>query len=417
MSRVTSAFVAALITLVLGGFLLGMSLTSEGINLVVEASSTGKITFLFVGVALVFLLQLFREQVGNFTAKMRSDERMELPSFLRTSQQQRVWTMFIIIGLLIFPFMSSRGAVDIATLTLIYVMLGLGLNVVVGLAGLLDLGYVGFYAVGAYTYALLNMYFGVSFWVALPVAGGLAALFGFLLGFPVLRLRGDYLAIVTLGFGEIIRILLNNWTELTGGPNGIARIPKPTLFGLEFNRRPSEEGATTFHDFFGISYSSEYKVMFLYLMALVLVLITLYVIRRLIRMPIGRAWEALREDDIACRSLGLNPTTIKLGAFTIGASFAGFAGSFFAARQGFISPESFTFIESAIILAIVVLGGMGSQLGVILAAIAMTVLPELAREFDEYRMLLFGLMMVLMMIWRPQGLLPMKRPHLELKRD
>ncbi|MDX1319494.1 MAG: DUF3382 domain-containing protein, partial [Oceanospirillum sp.] len=189
MSRVTSAFVAALITLVLGGFLLGMTLTSEGINLVVEASSTGKITFLFVGVALVFLLQLFREQVGNFTAKMRSDERMELPSFLRTSQQQRVWTMFIIIGLLIFPFMSSRGAVDIATLTLIYVMLGLGLNVVVGLAGLLDLGYVGFYAVGAYTYALLNMYFGVSFWVALPIAGGLAALFGFLLGFPVLRLR------------------------------------------------------------------------------------------------------------------------------------------------------------------------------------------------------------------------------------
>lgn len=417
MSRVTSAFVAALITLVLGGFLLGLSLTSEGINLVVEASTPGKITFLFVGVAIVFLLQLFREQVGNFTTRMRSDERMELPSFLRTSQQQRVWTMFIIIGLLIFPFMSSRGAVDIATLTLIYVMLGLGLNVVVGLAGLLDLGYVGFYAVGAYTYALLNMYFGVSFWVALPIAGGLAALFGFLLGFPVLRLRGDYLAIVTLGFGEIIRILLNNWTDLTGGPNGIARIPKPTLFGLEFSRRPSEEGATTFHEFFGISYSSEYKVMFLYLMALVLVLVTLYVIRRLIRMPIGRAWEALREDEIACRSLGLNPTTIKLGAFTIGATFAGFAGSFFAARQGFISPESFTFIESAIILAIVVLGGMGSQLGVILAAIAMTVLPELAREFDEYRMLLFGLMMVLMMIWRPQGLLPMKRPHLELKRD
>ncbi|WP_086480273.1 high-affinity branched-chain amino acid ABC transporter permease LivM [Oceanospirillum sanctuarii] len=417
MSRVTSAFVAALITLVLGGFLLGMSLTSEGINLVVETSTTGKMTVLFVGVVLVFLLQLFREQVGSFTSKMRSDERMELPSFLRTSQQQRMWTMFVIAGLVLFPFISSRGAVDIATLTLIYVMLGLGLNVVVGLAGLLDLGYVGFYAVGAYSYALLNMYFGVSFWVALPIAGGLAALFGFLLGFPVLRLRGDYLAIVTLGFGEIIRILLNNWTELTGGPNGIARIPKPTFFGLEFNRRPSEEGATTFHDFFGIGYSSEYKVMFLYLMALVLVLITLYVIRRLIRMPIGRAWEALREDEIACRSLGLNPTTIKLGAFTIGASFAGFAGSFFAARQGFISPESFTFIESAIILAIVVLGGMGSQLGVILAAIAMTVLPELAREFDEYRMLLFGLMMVLMMIWRPQGLLPMKRPHLELKRD
>jgi len=417
MSRVTSAFVAALITLILGGFLLGLSLTSEGINLVVGPSTPGKITFLFVGVAIVFVLQYFREHVGRFTTRMRSDQRMELPSFLRSSQQQRIWTMFVIIGLLLFPFLSSRGAVDIATLTLIYVMLGLGLNVVVGLAGLLDLGYVGFYAVGAYTYALLNMYFGVSFWVALPIAGGLAALFGFLLGFPVLRLRGDYLAIVTLGFGEIIRILLNNWTDLTGGPNGIARIPKPTLFGLEFSRRPSEEGATTFHEFFGISYSSEYKVIFLYLMALLLVLLTVYVIRRLIRMPIGRAWEALREDEIACRALGLNPTMIKLGAFTIGASFAGFAGSFFAARQGFISPESFTFIESAIILAIVVLGGMGSQLGVILAAIAMTVLPELAREFDEYRMLLFGLMMVLMMIWRPQGLLPMKRPHMELKRD
>ena len=371
---------------------------------------------MFIGAALVFLLQYFREQVSSATSRIKGDGKSELPAFLRTSKQQRIWGFWLIGALLIFPFVSSRGAVDIATLTLIYVMLGLGLNVVVGFAGLLDLGYVGFYAVGAYSYALLNFYFDVSFWVALPIAGILTAFFGFLLGFPVLRLRGDYLAIVTLGFGEIIRILLNNWTELTGGPNGIARIPKPSLFGLEFTRRPSE-GGTTFHEFFGISYSSEYKVMFLYILALLLVLLTIYVIRRLIRMPIGRAWEALREDEIACRSLGLNPTTIKLSAFTIGASFAGFAGSFFAARQGFISPESFTFIESAIVLAIVVLGGMGSQLGIVLAAMAMTILPELAREFDEYRMLLFGLMMVLMMIWRPQGLLPMKRPHLELKRD
>jgi branched-chain amino acid transport system permease protein len=241
----------------------------------------------------------------------------------------------------------------------------------------------------------------------------MAAFFGFILGFPVLRLRGDYLAIVTLGFGEIIRIMLNNLTALTGGPRGIGNIPKPTLFNLEFSRRASE-GSQSFHEYFGIAFNSNHRVIFLYLLALVLVLITVFVINRLIRMPIGRAWEAMREDEIACRALGMNPTQIKLSAFTIGATFAGFAGSFFAARQGFISPESFTFIESAIILAIVVLGGMGSQIGVILAAIVMTVLPEMAREFNEYRMLLFGLMMVLMMIWRPQGLLPMKRPHLEL---
>jgi branched-chain amino acid transport system permease protein len=243
----------------------------------------------------------------------------------------------------------------------------------------------------------------------------LAATFGFVLGFPVLRLRGDYLAIVTLGFGEIIRILLNNWTGLTGGPNGISGIDKPTLFGLEFNRRAAE-GHTTFHEFMGIDYSSSYKVIFLYLIAVLLVIWVLFVINRLMRMPIGRAWEALREDEIACRSLGLNRTVIKLSAFTFGASTAGFAGCFFAARQGFISPESFVFIESAIILAIVVLGGMGSQFGVILAAIVMTILPEFAREFSEYRMLLFGLLMVLMMRWRPQGLLPSKRPHMELKR-
>ena len=203
---------------------------------------------------------------------------------------------------------------------------------------------------------------------------------------------------------------------LTGGPNGISGIPKPTLGGLEFNRTVKDGGFGTFHDFFGIAYNANHKVIFLYLMALVLVVATLFVINRLLRMPLGRAWEALREDEIACKSLGLNPTIIKLTAFTIGACFAGFAGSFFASRQGFISPESFVFIESAIVLAIVVLGGMGSQIGVVLAAIVMTVLPELAREFNEYRMLMFGLLMVFMMIWRPQGLLPMSRPHMELRK-
>ncbi|MGL6000724.1 MAG: high-affinity branched-chain amino acid ABC transporter permease LivM [Plesiomonas sp.] len=421
----THALFCAGMLIVLTFMLMGLRLTSEGSQLVVSGASDGHLTLIFGGALLLFIVQLLRpaltRAVLGIAARLptsgtsSSSARLALPQQMQTPPARRAMVTLAVVAALLFPFIASRGAVDIATLTLIYVMLGLGLNVVVGLAGLLDLGYVGFYAVGAYTYALLNSYLGFSFWQALPLAGMMAGLFGFLLGFPVLRLRGDYLAIVTLGFGEIIRILLLNQTNLTGGPNGISQIPKPTLFGLEFNRTVKEGGWDTFHHFFGLPYSGDNKVIFLYLMALALVFITLLVIYRLLRMPLGRAWEALREDEIACRSLGLNPTIIKLTAFTIGATFAGFAGSFFAARQGFISPESFTFIESAIILAIVVLGGMGSQVGIILAAIVMTVLPELAREFNEYRMLLFGLMMVLMMLWRPQGLLPMQRPHLTLK--
>jgi branched-chain amino acid transport system permease protein len=241
----------------------------------------------------------------------------------------------------------------------------------------------------------------------------MAAFFGFILGFPVLRLRGDYLAIVTLGFGEIIRLLLTNLTQWTGGPDGISGIPKPSVLGLELTRKAAH-GGETFHQFFGLTYDSSHIIVALYLMALVLAAVTLWFSNRLIRMPVGRAWEALREDEIACRSLGLNPTTIKLSAFTMGAMFAGFGGALFAARQGIVNPESFTFIESALVLAVVVLGGMGSQLGVILAAILITVLPELAREFAGYRMLIFGLVMIVMMIWRPQGLLPMKRHQVEV---
>mgnify|MGYP001302781772 FL=1 len=412
---IKSAIISAVVVLVLSAVLLGVRLTQVGTELTLVGAEPAVLWKIFAASALIFFYNLFRDQIERVLGLM---PKPTLSAGLREISQrqfiQRLLWCFIIAAALIFPFLGSRSQIDLATLVLIYVMLGLGLNIVVGLAGLLDLGYVGFYAVGAYTYAMLAMYFGVGFWTGLVAAGIMAAFFGFILGFPVLRLRGDYLAIVTLGFGEIIRILLNNFTELTGGPRGIGNIPKPTLFNLEFSRRASE-GTQTFHEFFGIAFNSTHRVMFLYLLALVLVLITVFVINRLIRMPIGRAWEAMREDEIACRALGMNPTNIKLSAFTIGATFAGFAGSFFAARQGFISPESFTFIESAIILAIVVLGGMGSQIGVILAAIVMTVLPEMAREFNEYRMLLFGLMMVLMMIWRPQGLLPMKRPHLELQ--
>ncbi|MBT9236162.1 high-affinity branched-chain amino acid ABC transporter permease LivM [Pseudomonas inefficax] len=411
------AFFSALLVWAVAFPVLGLKLSIDGISLVVHSQGSFTISIIAVCSVLMFLRVLFDKQWSSVMGR-RSDRKLIPPAvsnYLTLPKTQRYVILGLIVAALVWPFFGSRGAVDIATLILIYVLLGLGLNIVVGLAGLLDLGYVGFYAVGAYSYAMLSHYLGWSFWVCLPIAGLMAATFGFLLGFPVLRLRGDYLAIVTLGFGEIIRLFLRNLTDWTGGPNGISNIPKPELFGLTFERRAAE-GMQTFHEFFGLEYNSINKVIFLYLVALLLALLALFVINRLLRMPIGRAWEALREDEIACRALGLNPTVIKLSAFTLGACFAGFAGSFFAARQGLVTPESFTFIESAIILAIVVLGGMGSQLGVILAAIVMILLPELMREFSEYRMLMFGALMVLMMIWRPQGLLPMQRPHMELHR-
>jgi branched-chain amino acid transport system permease protein len=319
------------------------------------------------------------------------------------------------VAALTLPFLpfANRYVLDVGILVLTYVMLGWGLNIVVGLAGLLDLGYVAFYAVGAYSYALLALNFDLGFWQCLPLAGVFAAMFGILLGFPVLRLRGDYLAIVTLGFGEMIRVILINWYSLTRGPDGLSGIPRPTFFGLPF-ARPADDGVSTFHSVFGIEYSPLHRVIFLYYVILVLALLTNWFTLRIRRLPIGRAWEALREDEIACRSLGINPRNTKLTAFALGAMFAGFAGSFFATRQGFISPESFTFIESAIILAIVVLGGMGSQLGVVVAALVLIGGPELIRELEEFRMLAFGGLMVMIMIWRPRGLLAHREPTLRL---
>jgi branched-chain amino acid transport system permease protein len=320
---------------------------------------------------------------------------------------------FIIVAILPLTPFGDRRTVDLTTLVMIYVMLGWGLNIVVGLAGLLDLGYVAFYAVGAYSYTLLAIHFDLGFWTCLPLAGAFAAMFGVLLGFPVLRLRGDYLAIVTLGFGEMIRIILINWSSLTGGSEGITRIPAPSLFGLQFTPTPAA-GESAFHQFFGIGFAGIHKLIFLYYIILVLALVTHLFSERIRRLPVGRAWEALREDEIASRALGLNPVLIKLSAFGLGAMFAGIAGSFFATRQGFINPSSFTFIESAIILAIVVLGGMGSQVGVICAAMVLILLPELARDFAEFRMLLFGGAMVLIMIWRPRGLLAHRAPSVRL---
>ena len=405
-----SALFSALLVWAVAYPVLGLKLTIVGINIEVHNTSAFTLSVIAICSLLMFVRVLFNQQLS--AAWKATPGLPKVPAkasnFLTLPSTQRWIILGLVLVALVWPFYGSRGAVDIATLILIYVMLGLGLNIVVGLAGLLDLGYVGFYAVGAYTYALLSHFFGFSFWVCLPLAGLMAATFGFLLGFPVLRLRGDYLAIVTLGFGEIIRLFLRNLTEITGGPNGISNIPKPTLFGLSFDRTAAE-GMQTFHEYFGLPYNSINKVIFLYLIALVLVLVVLFVINRLLRMPIGRAWEALREDEIACRSMGLNHVLVKLSAFTIGASTAGLAGVFFASYQGFVNPSSFTFFESALILAIVVLGGMGSTVGVVIAAFVLTVAPELLRSFAEYRVLLFGVLMVLMMIWRPRGLIRISR--------
>jgi branched-chain amino acid transport system permease protein len=325
----------------------------------------------------------------------------------------KVFAPALLAAALVLPFVPGIGRyeLDLGILVLTYVMLGWGLNIVVGLAGLLDLGYVAFYAVGAYSYALLAQNFGFSFWLCLPLAGILAAFWGILLGFPVLRLRGDYLAIVTLAFGEIIRIVLLNWTDLTNGPNGMTGIPRPTFFGLPFDMS-GEPG--TFAGFFGIEPDPVHRVIFLYYLILVLALLTNWVTLRIRRQPIGRAWEALREDEIACRALGISIRNTKLTAFALGAMFGGFAGAFFATRQGFISPESFTFIESAIILAIVVLGGMGSQIGVAVAALVMIGGFELFRDLEEWRMLVFGAAMVAIMVLRPRGLVGTRTPSIAL---
>ncbi len=330
------------------------------------------------------------------------------------------------LAMLIFGRQGSLKYVDnFGIQILIYVMLAWGLNIVVGLAGLLDLGYVAFYAVGAYSYALLSANFGFSFWLLLPMAGILAGFWGIILGFPVLRLRGDYLAIVTLAFGEIIRLVLINWTDVTRGTFGISGIAKASFFGIwSFD----VGAANNFNKAWGLPSSSVYYKMFLFYVILALCLITAYVTIRLRRMPIGRAWEALREDEIACRSLGINTVTTKLTAFATGAMFGGFAGSFFAARQGFVSPESFVFLESAVILAIVVLGGMGSLTGIAIAAVLMVGGTELLREMEFlkhvfgpdftpelYRMLLFGLAMIIVMLFKPRGFVGTREPTAFLK--
>jgi branched-chain amino acid transport system permease protein len=403
------ALISAAVALVLFSLMIGIR---------TEAGPTGQLIYwtrfgeLFSLVATVFggsiVIEVARQWLGP------PGTRQLIPSSVQNGVAfagQFVAPALLIFALLVpVIFYNQRYILDLSILVLTYVMLGWGLNVVVGLAGLLDLGYVAFYAVGAYSYALLATSFGLSFWVCLPLAGLLASLWGVMLGFPVLRLRGDYLAIVTLAFGEIIRLVIINWQSLTGGPNGVSGIPRPTFFGIPLT--PGDNGLAAK---LGIPFSPTHRIVFLFYIILALALLTNWVTIRLRRLPIGRAWEALREDEVACRALGINTTTTKLTAFATGAMFGGFAGAFFATRQGFISPESFTFQESALVLAIVVLGGMGSQLGVALAAIAMIGGFELFRGLEQYRMLVFGVAMVLLMIWRPRGLIGHRAPTVYLK--
>ncbi|MCB1917713.1 MAG: high-affinity branched-chain amino acid ABC transporter permease LivM [Rhodocyclaceae bacterium] len=413
--RLRDAGWVAFVALVLGIPLIGLTTVDAGGRL--EVATRFGMLALFVAVAFIGRIAL-RLTLDHLRVRRLGRERAAAAADGGRGLAQRIVTVlgwFALGAAFTLPliFSGNRYVVDTATTVLIYVMLGWGLNVVVGLAGLLDLGYVAFYAVGAYSYALLSTQYGWGFWEALPVSGALAASFGILLGYPILRLRGDYLAIVTLGFGEIIRIILVNWTEFSNGPNGISSIPRPSFFGLEFTRRPAE-GEQSFAAFFGLDYSPMQRLIFLYYVILVLALLTHAFVSRLRKLPVGRAWEALREDEIACRAMGMNTTNIKLSAFAIGAMLGGFAGVFFAARQGFISPESFVFTESAIVLAIVVLGGMGSQMGVVLAATLLVLIPEFGRNFAEYRMLLFGAAMVLIMVWKPGGLLSHREPTLRL---
>jgi len=345
--------------------------------------------------------------VQKFTRKIASNNAGVT---VMTGQEKSpmLWLGVLFLAGLSLPFFADKYFLGIAILALIYCLLGLGLNIVVGLAGLLDLGFVAFYAVGAYLLALGSQYLGIGFWSALIIAPFLAGLCGMVLAFPVLKMHGDYLAIVTLGFGEIIRLVLNNWLDFTGGPNGAPVLP-PTFLGLEFTRT-AKQGGVPIHEYLGIRYSADYKFWFIYLALFLVVCMVIYAVERLRVMPLGRMWEALREDEIACRSLGVNHVFTKLTAFMLGASTGGLAGVFFAVHQGFVNPTSFTFFESALILAIVVLGGLGSTVGVILAALVLTILPEMLRDFAEYRVLVFGILMVVMMIWKPRGLVRIKRP-------
>ncbi|MCF6246694.1 MAG: branched-chain amino acid ABC transporter permease [Desulfobacula sp.] len=344
--------------------------------------------FVWVGVIGFFASLIWNYFLRLKEQKKKSDNGDDIPLVHRLLQNERVRIPFlaaIAVFFLAYPFVFPMYHTSIMISALVYVMLGLGLNIVVGLAGLLDLGYVAFYAVGAYAYALLNLHFGISFWIVLPVSAVLGFICGTLLGYPVLRLRGDYLAIVTLGFGEIIRIILENWDEFSNGPRGIPNVPAPSFFGYQFGQHGS--------------------VIYIYFIVIALVLLTIFFVSRLENSKIGRAWIALRDDEIACQAMGIDKFKTKLTAFALGATWASIAGVVFAAKTSFVNPMSFTIWESITILCVVVIGGMGSAIGVIAGALVLILLPEYLRAVSEYRMLVFGALQVIVMVFKPEGLI------------
>ncbi len=349
---------------------------------------TGSGTALQIAAAALVSAVLWRLLKTGFVSrfsKILVSEFSRLPldrSKVAVVVQSTYGLIVIVLLLVLIPLSLNDYYRDIMTLTCMYIVLALGLNIVVGQAGLLNLGYVAFYAIGAYTYAILSTSYGLSFWSGLIIGALTAALFALILGIPTLRLRGDYFAIVTLGLGEITRIVLNNWDNMTGGPNGISKIGRPVLAGMVLN---------TALDF--------------YYLILSLVILTVFAMHRLMASRIGRAWIAIREDETAAEAMGINTFRLKLLAFVLGSAWAGMTGVFFAAKMAFVSPESFTFFESVLILCMVVLGGMGSIPGIILGAFLLIALPEIFRDFQDYRMLAFGVALVFMMVFKPQGLL------------
>jgi branched-chain amino acid transport system permease protein len=377
-----------------------LNLDSPGAFGVLIGTVVGGIVLMggFIGLYKVFTEKKAKE------FKEHLKKQMDMTLFQQHQQQKKIiWLMYLL--LIMYPLRFSnvwfqdQYIIHVLFDAGCYVILALGLNIIIGFTGLLNLGYIAFFGIGAYTYAILNTFFHLSFWIAFPIAGLVTALFGLLLGAPSLRVRGDYLAIVTLGFGEIVRIVLNNWESVTNGPRGMDNIAPPAH-------------VPTFQIMYFI-FSSE---VFFYYMILILIIITIFIIRRLDSSRIGRAWNAIREDEVAAASMGIPILRMKLLAFSLGAFFAGLVGCLFAARQGFVSPESFTFMESVIVVSMVVLGGIGSIPGAILGAVILALLPELLRfpGFESYRMLVFAIAMIFLMLFRPQGLLGSKRRFLEL---
>ena len=304
----------------------------------------------------------------------------------------------LLLAAILFPLVANNYMIDVGITCLIYVCLGLGLNIVVGLCGLLDLGYIAFYAVGAYSYSLLNLTYGFSFWAALPIGVVLGMICGCIIGYPTLKMRGDYLAIVTLGFGEIIRLVLNNWDELTAGPNGLFGMKRPPLYYPTI-----QEGGLEMVTY----YLTSLPGLFYFILAIAI--LTTIGVNRLDKSRIGRAWIAIREDEVAAELSGVPTTWIKLLAYAMGAGFASIAGAFFAAKLSYVNPNFFLFMESCIVLCIVVLGGIGSIPGIIIAGFILIAVPEVFRELEGFRMLAFGAIMTTMMIIRPEGLIPASR--------